>query len=119
MPTCPYCQARPIQAARPGGDPPKHCGSPVCRLAMRRQTNAASHRAQSERRRAERQANPRPPRQRPAPPDMVAAQVEAARLARLARERATGQRTFTLGDGWAQRPGVTTITHGAIGGDWC
>ena len=29
----------------------------------------------------------------------------AERQARLARERATGQRTFTVGDGWMQRSG--------------
>lgn len=44
--------------------------------------------------------------------------VEAARAARLAREKATGQRTFTIGDGWEQRsnnygnPGADTQGHG-------
>lgn len=35
----------------------------------------------------------------------IDAQYAAARAARLARERATGVRTFTVQDGWAQKAG--------------
>jgi hypothetical protein len=35
--------------------------------------------------------------------------LEEARAARLAEERRTGQRRYTITDGWAQRPGRSTL----------
>jgi hypothetical protein len=35
--------------------------------------------------------------------------LAAAKAARLAEERATGQRRYTITDGWAQRPGRSTL----------
>jgi hypothetical protein len=40
---------------------------------------------------------------------VIAERVEQARVARLARERASGQRTYTIESGWLQKPGA---------GDW-
>jgi hypothetical protein len=39
--------------------------------------------------------------------DHVERLFQAARAARLAREQATGQRTYTIESGWVQRPGAS------------
>jgi hypothetical protein len=55
----------------------------------------------------------------PETPRPTFATVEQAKAARLARERATGQRTYTIENPWAQRgaghysnPGADTMGHG-------
>lgn len=59
---------------------------------------------------------------RPAPPPPThprARTVAEAKALRLARERATGQRTYTITDGWVQRPGAGRMNDGDLqGGGW-
>jgi len=103
---CPYCGLRPLSSRRVNSGPPVTCGDVRCRLARRRERNSSAHRVQSARRMAERRASPdfgRPLRESP---EDIARQLELAKAARLARERATGQRTFTIESGWMQRPPV-------------
>jgi hypothetical protein len=52
------------------------------------------------------------------PTRRVEALLAAAKAARLARERATGQRTFTIETGWAQRPGVGWLDSTSTGQGW-
>jgi hypothetical protein len=49
----------------------------------------------------------------PETPRPTFATVEEAKAARLARERATGQRTFRIESGWVQRPGAGHINGNA------
>ena len=103
MNLCPYCQARPLSRAV-NGQPPVTCGDARCRHARQRERNTSHHRVQSARRMAERRASPdfgRPLRESP---EEIARLFALAKAARLARERATGQRTFTIESGWMQKP---------------
>lgn len=114
--TCPYCQARPIRV-RIAGHPPVDCGDVRCRLARRRETNARHHRAQAARRKAANRETPdREPRQYQTADYGIEERFQAARQARLARERAAGQRTYTITDGWAQKPGAGHYDAGPDGG---
>ena len=104
--TCPYCQTRPVLPnRRPGGHPAVHCGHPQCRTARKRETQRAGMQAYKRRQRAE----PTRDDYRVERSDDIEAKFAAAKQARLARERATGQRTFTVGDGWQQAPGRSTL----------
>lgn len=88
--TCPYCQTRPVAPSTRGGRPPVTCMAAVCRRAMKAASNRAASRRYEASRRSESESS-------------VEARFQQARAARLARERATGVREHTIGDGWQQR----------------
>jgi len=103
MSLCPYCGLRPLSSRRVNSGPPVTCGAVACRHARRRERNTSHHRVQSARRMAERRASPEFGRPLRESPEEIARLFELAKAARLAEERRTGQRRYTITDGWQQR----------------
>jgi hypothetical protein len=102
-PTCTYCAAVLVYAG--SGTRPTCCWHPDCR----RQYGHDRAKAYQERKRT---GAPPLPRGRPAEcesTEHVDRLVAAAERRRKRHERAIGRRIFTITDGWAQKPGRSTI----------
>lgn len=114
--TCPYCQTRPQRTRYVHAHPvPMHCGHPACRQARTRAIQSAWKRAHYQRTGQSKQYRAPYTGENSA---AIEAALTQARQARLARERATGQRTFTVTP-WEQRLGAGHWNDGdEQGGGW-
>jgi hypothetical protein len=104
--TCPYCKT-----ARMGRRPnAATCGGWQCRVARKTTTDIASHQRQEEQRQQVRLGIIPPPVRAPRETDdAITRLIAEAKAARLAEERRTGQRRYTITDGWAQKPGRSSM----------
>ncbi len=104
--TCPYCP-RPLAHRKDA----QTCGSYACQAERNRAISAQRMRETYQ----PTFATPAPIVGHREPADTVERLYRQARAARLAEERRTGQRRYTITDGWGQRGGVTETARLAIG----